>query len=126
MYIAHPGGASSIRSIQHYSQNYLEDRFQVWAPKYDALFKPQKVTDLIPINEITVPTALFVGENDLLADATDAMWIKEVMGDTVFHYQLNAGGHSTFLYGKDMTYWNDIMDIFAKYQPLPGAAEFLQ
>ena len=73
-----------------------------------------------------MPTALFVGVSDNLANETDARWVQSMMGDTVFHYQNIVGGHMTFMYGKDMSYWDDVMDIFHQYQPLNGASEFLQ
>ena len=33
----HDGGSTPVRSSLHYCQNKIEDRFQVWAPKYGSL-----------------------------------------------------------------------------------------
>jgi len=81
---------------------------------------------LIPIGDISVDTYLFVGLNDTLADDEDARWIQSQMGDTCKGYIYNAGGHSSFMIGKDMSYWNKVLDIFHQYQPLNSATEFLQ
>ena len=110
-----------------------EDRFQVWADDYTDIFhrKEKRTTDLIPIETITeVPVALFAGTSDILADTTDAEWIRDTIGSNVVHYEEIAAGHLTFLVGKDMSYFTDsVMNLLYQYQPLPTAQkaeEFLQ
>jgi len=67
---------------------------------------------------------MFVGENDILADLTDAEWARDTIGDDVFHFQTIKGGHLSFMIGSDMSYWSeDVMSILNEYQPLPTAAE---
>ena len=73
---------------------------------------------MIPIGDIRVPTALFVGIEDTLADVEDARWIEATMGDTIIAFELNPGGHMSFMYGKDMSYWSKVMAIFNEYQPV--------
>jgi len=124
----HPGGASPARSPEHFAQMAIVDRFQVWAPNFSSLIHKQRETDLIPIGDISIDTYLFVGRNDTLADDEDARWIQSQMGDTCKDYIYNAGGHVSFIIGKDMSYWTKVLDIFHQYQPLnaPQADAFLQ
>jgi len=50
---------------------------------------------------------MYVGKADILADAVDAEWTREQIGDAVFHYQLIEGGHLSFMVGKDMSWFSD-------------------
>ena len=82
---------------------------------------------MIPIDTISqVPVAIFAGTDDVLADATDAQWIRDTIGSNVVHYEEIAAGHLTFLVGKDMSYFtNNVMSLLQQYHPLPSAT-FLQ
>ena len=133
VYMGHEPNGSSVQALLHYAQNMREDRFQVWADDYTDIFhrKEKRQTDLIPIETITeVPVALFAGTSDILADTTDAEWIRDTIGSNVVHYEEIAAGHLTFLVGKDMSYFTDsVMNLLYQYQPLPTAQkaeEFLQ
>jgi len=48
------------------------------------------------------------------------------MGDTVFKYEYIEGGHVSFAYGKDMSYWQQVMDILNDYQQVESNTKFLQ
>lgn len=58
---------------------------------------------------------MFVGNEDMLADPTDAEWARDTIGSPVVHYQMINGGHLTFMIGKDMSWFNDVMDVVKKY-----------
>jgi hypothetical protein len=71
---------------------------------------------LIPIDTITkVPIAFFRAEGDKLADKIDTDWTRDTIGDAVVHDSTMNGGHLTFMIGKDMTYFNDVMNIIDFY-----------
>lgn len=81
---------------------------------------------MIPLENITVPTAMIVGKADKLADPQDAEWTRDTIGKAVIHYQEVEGGHLTFMIAKDMTYWTtDVMNILNTYSPLPKAELYL-
>lgn len=121
-----PNG-TSMQTLMLYAQNEREDRFQIFAEDYNHVIPihQHKHTDLIPIETINqVPIAMFVGENDKLADPTDAEWTRDTIAQDnvgeIIHYSTIKGGHLSFMIAKDMTYWTtDVMAILAKYQPLP-------
>lgn len=127
VYMDHQPNGASVKQLLHYAQDIKEDRFQIWAPKFDDLLFPTRQTDLIPIQTINaVPMAMFVGIDDVLADPQDASWTANTIGADVFHYQMVNAGHLSFLIAKDMSYWTtDVMNILTQYQPLP-VTEFLQ
>ena len=60
---------------------------------------------------------MFVGEEDDLADVTDARWLKEQTATEVVHYEeMPKMGHISFLIAKDMTYFSDrVMSLLNKY-----------
>ena len=132
VYMGHEPNGSSVKALLHYAQNMREDRFQIWADDYTDVFghDEKKNTNLIPIDSINqVPVAMFIGTSDVLATSTDSEWTKNEIGDAVIHYEYITGGHLSYFVGKDMTYFNTVMDLLAEYQPLPSTSnstEFLQ
>ena len=88
VYMDHQPNGSPTRSVLHYAQQMREARFQVWDPDYNqfALDKSKNITDLIPLENIRTPTAMFVAESDILADSIDAEWTRDTIGEAVFHY----------------------------------------
>jgi len=79
---------------------------------------------LIPLENIsTVPVAMFAGIEDILADTTDAEWTRDQIGDNIVHYEEIHAGHLTFMVGKDMSYFNTVMDLLQQYHPVPSATE---
>lgn len=98
----------------------------MWAPDYNKYLDigQHRKTDLIPIEDIKIPIAMFEGKADKLADPIDAKWTADTIGKSIVHYQEIEGGHLTFMIAKDMSYWsNDVMSILQKYQPVTKAAE---
>ena len=68
---------------------------------------------------------MLVGTSDSLADTKDNHWAHDKMkNDVVFYKEYNLG-HLSFMVAKDMSYFNDVKALLAKYQPIK-AQEFLQ
>lgn len=121
VYMGHEPNGTSVKSILHYAQNMKEDRFQVYADHFDDIIGRKRKTDLIPLENIsTVPVAMFAGIEDILADTTDAEWARDQIGDNIVHYEEIHAGHLTFMVGKDMSYFNTVMDLIKQYHPLPA------
>lgn len=73
-----------------------------------------------PIQNITVPVALFTAKGDLMTTLEDVAWTRKQMENTIIYYKEIDGGHATFLVGLDMTYFTvDVMDLLRMYMPLP-------
>ena len=123
VYSGHSPNGSSMKSIEHYTQNLKENRFQLFADDYESFFKRHKhrTTDLIPLDKVSgVPIAIFTGKYDILADLTDARWTRDQLKENVVQYEEIEAGHLTFLVGKDMSYFShDVMELLQHYHPLP-------
>jgi len=66
-----------------------------------------------------VPSALFSGSLDPLANPTDVAWLSEAIADYVVfekQYELN---HMSFAIAKDMSFWTvDAVNLILQYNPL--------
>ena len=67
-----------------------------------------KIYDL---SQITIPVSLIVGTADKLGDVENARKINEnlINSKTVGYHEFNLG-HASFLWGRDMSYLNDLQD----------------
>jgi hypothetical protein len=77
---------------------------------------------LVQIEKITeLPTAMFVGTVDDLGDIKDARWARDTLnsaGDALIHYEEVEAGHSTFMIGKDMGYFQNVFNLLDIYNPI--------
>lgn len=63
---------------------------------------------------------MFVGTEDDLGDVTDCQWAAAEInkgGSALVHYEEVDAGHSTFMIGKDMTYFDHVFDLLDTYNP---------
>jgi hypothetical protein len=64
---------------------------------------------------------MFVGKDDDIGDRWDARQIKELLlkdgNDALVFYDEQAGGHSTFMVGKDMSYLRKVLFLLEAYNP---------
>ena len=77
----------------------------------------QEVPPIIDVSILKhVPIAMFVGEQDPLANTEDCRWARDTI-PTTFHYQeVPNCDHGTFLTGKDMSFMNDVLSLIAKHR----------
>lgn len=63
---------------------------------------------------------MFQGESDTTANMVDTDWTIDQIGDSIIHYELVKNvSHASFMVGKDMSYWNNVMKLLEEYHPLP-------
>ena len=53
---------------------------------------------------------MFVGTEDLLGDPEDARETRDLIGSIV-HYEEIEAGHMSFLAGKDMSYFERVLEL---------------
>lgn len=121
VYMGHFPSGTSLRSLDHYGEILNNDRFQT----YDfgksgnrAHYNQDSAPDVNLQAISTVPIAMFVGSSDELADVTDNRWAKTQMEKVLVHYKEYPLGHLSFMIAKDMSYFDDVMGLVAKYNPL--------
>ena len=64
------------------------------------------------------PIAFFSGTSDRLADPTDVAWLRDTLtpGVLVHNDIIPEYGHLTFIWGKDMTFFNTtVLDLVREY-----------
>lgn len=122
VYVNHEPNGASMQSMMMFAQNMRMDRFQEWCPDFNdpfAIGDKHRTAPLIELSNITkVPVALIVAKEDTVATPVDAQWTASQIGDAVVHFQEIAGGHVTYIIGKDMSYFTeDVMGLLATYNP---------
>lgn len=123
VYVNHEPNGASAQSLLLFAQNMRMDRFQKWCDNFNdpfAIGDKHRLSDEIPLGNIVVPTALVVAHEDTVATPWDAQWTMDQIGDAVISYEEIAGGHVTYIVGKDMTYFTEnVMGLVAQYNPSP-------
>lgn len=62
---------------------------------------------------------MFVGKEDILSTPIDAQWTKDQIGQAVIFYkELENHDHSSFNFGRDMSFMEDVMELVHKYNPI--------
>ena len=61
---------------------------------------------------------MFVGNQDLYATEESAEWAKNELGDAIYHFEIIKDvDHSSFNFGKDMSYMNGVIDLIKIKNP---------
>ena len=66
------------------------------------------------IKNIDHQVNLFAGSSDRLADPLDVNRLREELGANVNFYEMYNAGHCTFVWGVDMSFLDDVVNILAK------------
>jgi lysosomal acid lipase/cholesteryl ester hydrolase len=119
VYLTHYPAGASLKSITHFIQNFKSKKFSYYDYKKEAnlyIYKQVKAPeyDLSVIRDF--PIALFAGKEDKLASLEDVKWLKEELGENVvFYKEYEAMGHITFLMGRDIGWFSDLMEVVLKF-----------
>lgn len=76
------------------------------------------------IRNIDMPIALFPGKYDELSALEDTRWLRDELLDgerlseskTVVHYDEYEAGHYTFIIGKNMSFFNEVLTLIDTYK----------
>lgn len=119
VYMGHFPAGASVQALIHYAQmiNKAEYSLYDWGSKAENRKKygqdEPPVVDLKKIDG-SVPIALFAGTEDDLGDLTDVRWAREQIQSSskaMIHYEEVKAGHASFMIGKDMYYFKNVMDL---------------
>jgi hypothetical protein len=80
--------------------------------------------DLKKVRNTKVPVALFPGAYDALSALEDTRWLRDELLDgdkleeskTVVHYDEYLAGHYTFIIGKNMSYFDEVLSLIDTYK----------
>ncbi|XP_061856848.1 lipase member M isoform X3 [Colius striatus] len=120
VYIAQTSSGTSVQNIIHWSQEAHSGKFQAydWGSSKKNMRKYQQATaPLYSVEEMTVPTAVWTGERDLLADPKDVDIILSQIKRLIYHKRIPQWTHLDFIWGLDapLHVYNEIIALMQKY-----------
>lgn len=119
--LAHEPGGTSVHNMKHWSQMVDLPEYRVQKFNYGDIENLRVYGQISPpvynLTNIVVPTALFIGEDDRLADETDAHWLlTQLRPETVVYVDDTLKfGHLTFVWGKDMSYLKKVVELARQF-----------
>ncbi|KAL9846823.1 lipase member M-like isoform 1-T1 [Geothlypis trichas] len=119
VYIAQTSAGTSVQNIVHWSQEARSGKFQAydWGSSKKNMEKYQQtIPPLYNIEEMTVPTAVWTGGRDLLADPKDAAILLSKIKKLSYHKKIPEWAHLDFIWGLDapLHVYNEIIDLMQK------------
>ncbi|XP_067908629.1 gastric triacylglycerol lipase isoform X2 [Heterodontus francisci] len=121
VYSAHCPAGTSVQNIIHWSQAVKEGHFQAfdWGSyaKNMAHYNQAK-PPLYNMKEMHVPTALWSGGNDWLADSQDVQMMLKQIPNLIHHKIIPDWEHLDFIWGLDapQRMYYDIISLMRKYK----------
>uniref|UniRef100_A0A8D2PIR0 AB hydrolase-1 domain-containing protein n=1 Tax=Zosterops lateralis melanops TaxID=1220523 RepID=A0A8D2PIR0_ZOSLA len=119
VYIAQTSAGTSVQNIIHWSQEARSGKFQAydWGSSKNMEKYQQIIPPLYNVEEMTVPTAVWTGGQDLLADPKDAAILLSKIKKLIYHKKIPEWAHLDFIWGLDapLHVYNEIIDLMQKY-----------
>eukprot|EP00042_Codosiga_hollandica_P041333 m.367927 g.367927 ORF g.367927 m.367927 type:complete len:398 (-) comp56089_c0_seq5:78-1271(-) len=118
---------TSVQNMIHYWQMLTNDTFAMfdYGPSGNIVHYNSTTPPNYPLPSLMVPTAIFYGSNDELADPTDVQHLLTLLPpNKLVHVQEIAGyGHGDFVWGLDAAakVYSVILELFAAQSTFPSA-----
>ena len=78
---------------------------------YDSMYP-----DVIELENVNVPVAIFYSEYDLIGTEKDNLRLKKMLGKNVVHFeQLLNEDHISVVRGRDMSYFSKVIAVLSKF-----------
>jgi lysosomal acid lipase/cholesteryl ester hydrolase len=122
VYVGETPAGSSTRNLQHWQQGVLVDSFQKYdfgSEEKNVAHYGQAVPPLYDLSKLSIPTALFAGGHDYLADPKDVQKIvNEAPSDMIVLFdEVESYAHLDYTWGFDANVYvyAKVLDVISKY-----------
>lgn len=120
--LAHEPGGTSTLNMEHWQQmtDYLSNKIQKfdYGTQGNLANYGTSTPPVYDVSKLPGPIAMFSGNADRLADTIDVAWLESVIpaSSMVTKTIENEFGHLTFIWGLNMSYFQNVINLANKYQ----------
>nr|XP_004653259.1 lysosomal acid lipase/cholesteryl ester hydrolase [Jaculus jaculus]XP_044989127.1 lysosomal acid lipase/cholesteryl ester hydrolase [Jaculus jaculus]XP_044989128.1 lysosomal acid lipase/cholesteryl ester hydrolase [Jaculus jaculus]XP_044989129.1 lysosomal acid lipase/cholesteryl ester hydrolase [Jaculus jaculus]XP_044989130.1 lysosomal acid lipase/cholesteryl ester hydrolase [Jaculus jaculus] len=121
VYASHGLAGTSVQDMIHWTQISRSQKFQAFdwgSSAKNFLHYNQSYPPKYNVKDMLVPTALWSGDHDQLADVNDIKILMTQITNLVYHKRLPEWEHLDFLWGLDAPWrvYNEMISLMRKYQ----------
>ena len=122
VYAAHEPCGTSVKNMIHFAQGVRTNTFQAYdygTPEKNQQHYNQTTPPAYPVRPMKVPTAMFWGGDDWLADPTDVQFLFDNLESIVFQKYIPDYNHADFLIAlsANKLIYADLIETMQKYHP---------